>query len=229
MTDLSVQSNDISSLSGIHRLEKIKFLNASSNRLSNGMTDLSPCTSLEVLDLRDNNISAFSQLEPLKRLHNLKRLYLRSSSNSRFNAVCEEEDYKEKMLEYLPHLVSLDGEMIAFMKTSQDIELDKICKKEDLIAVSEPQTEPWFSREDLRLESSNEDEKLVLETESKIREELRLCENILRSENNTQQGSSSVVSGSSGSSSSSSSKTTNKPPGRVGSSSEKRRKRRSRK
>ena len=150
-------------------------------------------SSLNVLDLRDNSISTFTQLEPLKRLYNLKRLYLRSSSNSNCNTVCEEDDFKQRILEYLPQLVSLDGEMIAFMKIDQDIALEKICKKDDLVAMSESKLEPWFSSEDLSLPPSTPDEKLVLETETKILEELRLSAEILKR-------SSKVVAGSSNSS-----------------------------
>ena len=179
MTDLSIQKNSISNLSGIHSLESLTFLNASSNRLSDRLSDLSALSSLNVLDLRDNSISTFTQLEPLKRLYNLKRLYLRSSSNSNCNTVCEEDDFKHRILEYLPQLVSLDGEMIAFMKIDQDIALEKICKKDDLVAMSESKLEPWFSSEDLSLPPSTPDEKLVLETETKILEELRLSAEIL--------------------------------------------------
>ena len=193
MTDLSIQNNNISNLSGIHSLESLTFLNASSNRLSDRLSDLSALSSLNVLDLRDNSISTFTQLEPLKRLYNLKRLYLRSSSNSNCNTVCEEDDFKQRILEYLTQLVSLDGEMIAFMKIDQDVALEKICKKDDLVALSESKIEPWFSSEDLSLPASTHDEKLVLETETKILEELRLSAEILKR-------SSKVVAGSSNSS-----------------------------
>ena len=180
MTDLSIQNNKVLSLSGIHRLESLTFLNASSNNLSDRLSDLAVVSSLSVLDLRDNNISTYTQLEPLKRLHNLKRLYLRSSPNSSCNTVCEKEDYKQRVLEYLPHLVSLDGEMIAFMKTNQDTVLDNICRKDKLVSTLESKIEPWFSSDDLRLPNSTQDEKIVLETETKILEELRLSEGILK-------------------------------------------------
>ncbi|XP_041087192.1 acidic leucine-rich nuclear phosphoprotein 32 family member B-like isoform X1 [Polyodon spathula] len=92
------------SVSNLPKLNKLRKLELSDNRISGGLEALAEkCPSLTHLNLSGNKIKDLSTLDPLKKLPNLNSVDL-------FN--CEVTmlmDYRESVLELLPQLTYLDG------------------------------------------------------------------------------------------------------------------------
>jgi len=100
---LSLINVGLTSLKGFPKLEHLKKLELSDNRLSTGFENLSGCTNLKTLNLSGNKIKDVKALEPLKDLEHLKSLDL-------FNCdLTQEETYRTKVFEILPKLKFLDG------------------------------------------------------------------------------------------------------------------------
>ena len=93
----------LSSLKGFPALPKLRRLELSDNRFTNGLEYLEGCENLNHLSLCGNRFKDFDSIEPLKKLKNLENLDL-------FNCgITEVQNYREKVFEMLPTLKYLDG------------------------------------------------------------------------------------------------------------------------
>lgn len=100
---LSLNNIGLTSLKGFPKLENLKKLELSDNKIADGLNHLTGCAGLEYLALSGNKIKDLEALEPLKTLKSLKSLDL-------FNCeVTNVESYREKVFELLESLVFLDG------------------------------------------------------------------------------------------------------------------------
>ncbi|XP_077356632.1 acidic leucine-rich nuclear phosphoprotein 32 family member B-like isoform X2 [Festucalex cinctus] len=101
---LSLINVRLTSLADIPRLDKLKKLELSDNRISGGLEVLAErLKSLKHLHLSGNKFKDISTLEPLKNLPQLKSLDL-------FNCeVTNLADYRESIFKLLPNLTYLDG------------------------------------------------------------------------------------------------------------------------
>ncbi|MGH0143984.1 UNVERIFIED_CONTAM: hypothetical protein FKN15_038914 [Acipenser sinensis] len=101
---LSMINVNLLSVSNLPKLNKLRKLELSDNRISGGLEALAEkCPSLTHLNLSGNKIKDLSTLDPLKKLPSLNSVDL-------FN--CEVTmlmDYRESVLELLPQLTYLDG------------------------------------------------------------------------------------------------------------------------
>ncbi|XP_041085750.1 acidic leucine-rich nuclear phosphoprotein 32 family member B-like isoform X3 [Polyodon spathula] len=101
---LSMINVNLLSVSNLPKLNKLRKLELSDNRISGGLEALAEkCPSLTHLNLSGNKIKDLSTLDPLKKLPNLNSVDL-------FN--CEVTmlmDYRDSVLELLPQLTYLDG------------------------------------------------------------------------------------------------------------------------
>lgn len=103
LESLSIINVGLTSLKGFPKLQNLRKLELSDNRISSGLNNLTGCVNLTHLSLSGNKIKDFEPLESLKDLANLKSLDL-------FNCeVTNAEDYREKVFELLPNLKYLDG------------------------------------------------------------------------------------------------------------------------
>ncbi|XP_072315094.1 acidic leucine-rich nuclear phosphoprotein 32 family member D-like isoform X2 [Eucyclogobius newberryi] len=101
---LSLINVGLTSVAEIPKLQKLKKLELSDNRISGGLEVLAErLVSLTHLNLSGNKFKDISTLEPLKKLPQLKSLDL-------FNCeVTNLADYKESIFKLLPQLTYLDG------------------------------------------------------------------------------------------------------------------------
>ncbi|XP_028813167.1 acidic leucine-rich nuclear phosphoprotein 32 family member A [Denticeps clupeoides] len=101
---LSTINVGLTSVANLPKLNKLKKLELSDNRISGGLEVLSErCPNLTHLNLSGNKIKDLSTIEPLKKLENLKSLDLFNCEVTNLN------DYRENVFKLLPQLTYLDG------------------------------------------------------------------------------------------------------------------------
>ncbi|XP_072939437.1 acidic leucine-rich nuclear phosphoprotein 32 family member D isoform X3 [Epargyreus clarus] len=100
---LSLNNVGLTSLKGFPTLPKLRKLELSDNRISNGLNLLKGCKKLTHLNLSGNKIKDLATLEPLEEFENLKNLDLFN------NDVTLIEDYRSKVFALHPSLKFLDG------------------------------------------------------------------------------------------------------------------------
>ena len=99
---LNIYGEDILDISLISKMPKLEILSLSSNQISS-LSSLSNCFNIREIYLRNNNINSFEELKHLKRLLNLKILWLEG------NPICDDVYYREKVLKILPQVINLDN------------------------------------------------------------------------------------------------------------------------
>ncbi|XP_071263711.1 acidic leucine-rich nuclear phosphoprotein 32 family member B-like isoform X1 [Salvelinus alpinus] len=101
---LSLINVGLISVSNLPKLEKLKKLELSDNRISGGLDELAEkLPNLTHLNLSGNKLKDISTLEPLKKLDSLKSLDLFNCEVTNLN------DYRESVFKLLPQLTYLDG------------------------------------------------------------------------------------------------------------------------
>lgn len=101
---LSTINVGLTSVANLPKLNKLKKLELSDNRISGGLEVLSEkCPNLTHLNLSGNKIKDLSTIEPLKKLESLKSLDLFNCEVTNLN------DYRDNVFKLLPQLTYLDG------------------------------------------------------------------------------------------------------------------------
>ncbi|KAM9422795.1 acidic leucine-rich nuclear phosphoprotein 32 family member A isoform 1-T1 [Salvelinus alpinus] len=101
---LSTINVGLTSVSNLPKLNKLKKLELSDNRISGGLEVLAEkCPNLTHLNLSGNKMKDLSTLEPLKKLETLKSLDLFNCEVTNLN------DYRDNVFKLLPQLTYLDG------------------------------------------------------------------------------------------------------------------------
>ncbi|XP_048418638.1 acidic leucine-rich nuclear phosphoprotein 32 family member A isoform X3 [Stegostoma tigrinum] len=101
---LSTINVGLLSVANLPKLNKLKKLELSDNRISGGLEVLAEkCPNLTHLNLSGNKIKDLSTIEPLKKLDNLRSLDLFNCEVTNLN------DYRENVFKFLPQLTYLDG------------------------------------------------------------------------------------------------------------------------
>ncbi|XP_050343496.1 acidic leucine-rich nuclear phosphoprotein 32 family member A isoform X2 [Nymphalis io] len=100
---LSLNNVGLTTLKGFPTLPKLRKLELSDNRISNGLNFLNGCKKLTHLNLSGNKIRDLDTLKPLQEFENLRNLDLF------YNDVTNIEDYKIKVFALHPSLKYLDG------------------------------------------------------------------------------------------------------------------------
>ncbi|KAM4677817.1 acidic leucine-rich nuclear phosphoprotein 32 family member A isoform 2-T3 [Discoglossus pictus] len=94
----------LSSVANLPKLNKLKKLELSDNRISGGLEVLAEkCPNLTHLNLSGNRIKDLSTIEPLKKIEGLKSLDLFNCDVTNLN------DYRDNVFKLLPQLTYLDG------------------------------------------------------------------------------------------------------------------------
>ncbi|XP_054243808.1 acidic leucine-rich nuclear phosphoprotein 32 family member A isoform X3 [Indicator indicator] len=133
---LSTINVGLTSVANLPKLNKLKKLELSDNRVSGGLEVLAEkCPNLTHLNLSGNKIKDLGTIEPLKKLENLKSLDLFNCEVTNLN------DYRENVFKLLPQLTYLDGydrddkeapdsDVEAYLKGLDDEEDDEDGKEE---------------------------------------------------------------------------------------------------
>lgn len=100
---LSLNNVGLIHLKGFPTLPKLRKLELSDNRISNGLNYLSGCKKLTHLNLSGNKIQDLETLKPLEAFEHLRNLDLFN------NDVTNIEDYRSKVFALHPLLKYLDG------------------------------------------------------------------------------------------------------------------------
>ncbi|XP_047525358.1 acidic leucine-rich nuclear phosphoprotein 32 family member A isoform X2 [Pieris napi] len=100
---LSLNNAGLTTLKGFPTLPKLRKLELSDNRISNGLNFLNGCKKLTHLNLSGNKIAKLETLKPLEEFENLKNLDLFN------NEVTNIEDYRNRVFALHPSLKYLDG------------------------------------------------------------------------------------------------------------------------
>eukprot|EP00466_Bigelowiella_natans_P000244 jgi/Bigna1/66183/fgenesh1_pg.1_\ len=104
---LSITGNKITKIRGLKELKKLRDLNVAGNSISVIFDSLEEMEALEHLNLAGNQITSFSEIKWLKRLPNLKRLYL-NDPHYGDNPICNLSNYHTYSLYHMSHLEVLD-------------------------------------------------------------------------------------------------------------------------
>jgi len=99
---LSLINVGLTTLKGFPKLPKLKKLELSDNRISNGLGALKDCPLLSHLNLSNNKIKDLEAIEPLKSFDSLTHLDLFN------NDICNSDEYRTKVFKLLPNLKYLD-------------------------------------------------------------------------------------------------------------------------
>jgi len=99
---LSLINVGLTTLKGFPKLPKLKRLELSDNRISNGLGALKDCPLLSHLNLSNDKIKDLEAIEPLKSFDQLTHLDLFN------NDICNLDDYRTKVFKLLPNLKYLD-------------------------------------------------------------------------------------------------------------------------
>jgi len=102
LESLSLINVGLTTLKGFPKLPKLKKLELSDNRISNGLGALKDCPLLSHLNLSNNKIKDLEAIEPLKSFDHLTHLDLFN------NDICNMDDYRTKVFKLLPNLKYLD-------------------------------------------------------------------------------------------------------------------------
>jgi len=102
LESLSLISVGLTTLKGFPKLAKLKKLELSDNRISNGLQTLQDCPLLSHLNLSNNKIKDLDAIEPLKSFEKLTHLDLFN------NEICNIDEYRTKVFKLLPNLKFLD-------------------------------------------------------------------------------------------------------------------------
>ncbi|CAH0702866.1 unnamed protein product [Spodoptera exigua] len=120
LENLSLNNVGLTSLKGFPKLPKLRKLELSDNRISNGLNFLNGCKKLTHLNLSGNKIKDLDTLKPLEEFEYLKNLDLFN------NEVTSIEEYRSKVFALHPSLKYLDG----FDKQDREVE-DSDAEEED--------------------------------------------------------------------------------------------------
>ncbi|KAF6725702.1 Acidic leucine-rich nuclear phosphoprotein 32 family member B [Oryzias melastigma] len=152
---LSLINVGLTSMAGIPKLDKLKKLELSDNRISGGLEVLAErLVNLTHLNLSGNKFKDISTLEPLKKLPQLKSLDL-------FNCeVTNLADYRDSIFKLLPQLTYLDGYDVNDCEASDsEGEVDGIDDEDDEEGESEDfEDEEEEDEEDVVAEDDDEDD-----------------------------------------------------------------------
>ena len=111
---LSLINVGLVSLKNFPKLQSLRKLELSDNRISSGLSHLVNSPKLTHINLSGNKIKDYEELQPLKELENLTNLDLFN------NDVTATEGYRDKVFNLIPSLVYLDG----FDKDDQEADDD---------------------------------------------------------------------------------------------------------
>ncbi|KAJ8727517.1 hypothetical protein PYW07_001636 [Mythimna separata] len=120
LENLSLNNVGLTTLKGFPKLPKLRKLELSDNRISNGLNFLNGCKKLTHLNLSGNKIKDLDTLKPLEDFEYLKNLDLFN------NEVTSIEEYRSKVFALHPSLKYLDG----FDKQDREVE-DSDAEEED--------------------------------------------------------------------------------------------------
>ena len=104
LEQLDLQNASLTNIKLFPKLQNLKKLDLSGNRLSKGLEVLKDCPSLKSLSLSNNKFKEISTLEPLKDLQYLQQLELEDNEFAE-----SKEDFRTKVFQLLPTLLLLDG------------------------------------------------------------------------------------------------------------------------
>ncbi|KAJ1878981.1 hypothetical protein LPJ57_003095 [Coemansia sp. RSA 486] len=104
LTKISAAHNKISDIPDLTQYPKLKEIRLNDNRIAAVPESIRGCTGLKVVDLGNNKIDSWSSVAPLTSIPYLHNLNLKG------NPVCEQANYREKVIEMIPSLRVLDGE-----------------------------------------------------------------------------------------------------------------------
>lgn len=104
LTKLSLINVGLTSLKGFPKLPKLKKLELSDNRISNGLGSLAEvCPSVTILNLSGNRLKDLEALKPLDKFSQLEVLDLFN------NEATTVDNYRDKLFAMIPSLKYLDG------------------------------------------------------------------------------------------------------------------------
>ena len=125
ITKLNLYAQDIQDISILSSMSKLEYLSVSCNQISS-LFPLSHCINLSEIYLRNNNISSFEELNNLRHLSNLKILWLEG------NPICNDKFYRNKVLNILPQLISLDNKKRKIKKEKINAKLRNQSEKKEM-------------------------------------------------------------------------------------------------
>ena len=149
LKELYLGKNEITEISGLDCVSgTLEKLDLSFNRI-NSLLNLETMTRLKWLDLRENQISKFSDVGELAMLPNLRTIYFQGLDDNHSNPICKLILYAPQILAINPEITILDGHHCGLIQVVASVEEAMKNVKPDLVAFSEVPPCPWFQQEEL--------------------------------------------------------------------------------
>ncbi|KAJ1902020.1 hypothetical protein LPJ66_000344 [Kickxella alabastrina] len=104
LTKISAAHNKIADIPVLTIYPKLKEVRLNDNKIKSIPESIRTCDSLRVIDLGNNKLDEWTSIAPLS---SLPRLY---NLNLKGNPICNEDRYRERVIEMIPSLRVLDGE-----------------------------------------------------------------------------------------------------------------------
>ncbi|XP_078518704.1 leucine-rich repeat-containing protein 61 [Lissotriton helveticus] len=123
---LDLSNNNLTHLGPLASLKQLVVLNLSANRVAS-LEPLSSCDSLQSLNVAGNLISNVEGLQCLAGLRKLESLRLRDPVSNLSNPLCAAGSYRTSVLDVLPILRVIDGEIVS----GRGSDLYQLCKDID--------------------------------------------------------------------------------------------------
>ena len=105
---LNLSRNAIENLRPLSKLKKLKIVNLGDNAITN-IDCFEQSEDLVNLRLEGNMVKGLNSITSLSSCSNLKNLHFQTLSANQQNPICELNNYRSNVLEFLPLLSRLDG------------------------------------------------------------------------------------------------------------------------
>lgn len=105
---VDLSRNQIIRIEALENLSKLQFLDLSHNKLSK-LAGIGSATGLETLRILNNPISRNVDVADLAMCEKLRAVFFQGVNGKDCCPICLQPDYRSRMLELVPNLISLDG------------------------------------------------------------------------------------------------------------------------
>lgn len=170
---LDMTQNKIDNLNSLSKLTKLQVLKLGKNFLTS-IDPLKSNTKMLHIDLHGNKITGIKSLNCCKDMKLLSSIYLQQMDGQLKNPICQEDNYRTKVLDALPQLKRLDG-----VGRTKKLTFDSDPKPPRKIEFKlDPSNIVWYTKEYPKLDSLSS-QKAPVDDQS-IKKSIDSCKDIVK-------------------------------------------------
>ena len=108
---LNLSRNSIENIAPLRKCKKLKVVNLADNSINNPDC-FENCADLVNLRLEGNMVKGLNSITSLSKCPNLKNIHFQTLSGDQQNPICELNNYRNNVLDFLPQITSLDSKFV---------------------------------------------------------------------------------------------------------------------